>query len=182
MSSANCQIALKSSRDSLFLKGTSREETTVRVFSAANGEGTYAKVRLVEDEMPAAENDRGEGLVLHSPLRASSEKHAFEIELPYTVVKGQKAWANGVELGIYSIQINKEPPINFCLASDERQVAAWLERELAGGLRTWDAIFRQYGYIPTGIQAGADWHFFSDSGGYAHLISAASQWLEYQQQ
>lgn len=180
VSSADCQVSLRSTRDALFLKGTSRGETTVRIFAGGNGQGTFAEVRLVEGEMPSAENNRGEGLVLHSPLRAGSDKQAFEIELPYTLVKGQQAWANGVELGIYSIQINKEPPVNFCMASDERQVAAWLERELAGGLRTWDAIFRQYGYIPSGIQAGADWEFFSDTGGYAHLISAASQWLEYQ--
>jgi hypothetical protein len=52
-------------------------------------------------------------------------------------------------------------------------------RELACGLRTWDAIFHQYGYVPTGIQAGADWEHFSETGGYAHLIAAAAQRLRY---
>ena len=38
-------------------------------------------------------------------------------------------------------------------------------------------IFDEMGYIPTGIRAGSQWEGISDSGGYAHLISAAAQWL-----
>jgi hypothetical protein len=65
-------------------------------------------------------------------------------------------------------------------------VKAWLERELGGGLRTWQAIFEQYGYIPTGIGAqkspsGDLWEELSDTGGYAHLINAASQWILYKE-
>jgi hypothetical protein len=61
-------------------------------------------------------------------------------------------------------------------------VEQWLTRELGGGLRTWEAIFDQYGYIPTGLGTGSTliggaWDEFSDDGGYAHLIGAASQWL-----
>lgn len=63
-------------------------------------------------------------------------------------------------------------------------VIAALERELAGGLRTWEAIFAAKGYIPTGLGAGNcgagfAWDELSDTGGYAHLISAACQWLLY---
>ena len=65
----------------------------------------------------------------------------------------------------------------------EADVKMALERELGGGLRTWETLFKKYGYIPTGIGAGAavgghyQWEDLSDTGGYAHLISAASQWL-----
>lgn len=57
-----------------------------------------------------------------------------------------------------------------------------LERELGGGLRTWEAIFDEYGYIPTGIDAGRPnaevaWDGLSDAGGYAHLIAACAQWI-----
>jgi hypothetical protein len=63
-------------------------------------------------------------------------------------------------------------------------VQKWLERELGGGLRTWEAILNEYGYIPTGIgcqsaMPGVLWDEFSDNGGYAHLISAAAQWIQY---
>lgn len=63
-------------------------------------------------------------------------------------------------------------------------VKAWLERELGCGLRTWQNIFKEHGYIPTGIGCqsalpGVAWDEFSDNGGYAHLITAASMWLMY---
>jgi len=61
-------------------------------------------------------------------------------------------------------------------------VEGWLRHELSGGLRTWEAIFDQYGYIPTGLGAGnflpgKSRDDYSDTGGYAHLIGAAAQWL-----
>jgi len=61
-------------------------------------------------------------------------------------------------------------------------VEGWLRRELGGGLRTWEAVFDQFGYIPTGLGAGSvlpgqTWDEYSDTGGYAHLIGAAAQWL-----
>ena len=66
--------------------------------------------------------------------------------------------------------------------SSAAEVRAALEKELGLGLRTWEAIFDKYGYIPSGIGAqsavpGAAFDEFSDTGGYAHLISAATQWL-----
>jgi len=60
-------------------------------------------------------------------------------------------------------------------------VEATLTRELSGGLRTWEAIFDAYGYIPTSLHRGEPWDHFSDSGGYAHLINAAAQWILLQQ-
>jgi hypothetical protein len=61
-------------------------------------------------------------------------------------------------------------------------VEGWLRRELGGGLRTWEAIFDQYGYIPTGLGTndvvpGQKWEEMSDTGGYAHLIGAGAQWI-----
>ena len=63
----------------------------------------------------------------------------------------------------------------------EKQVREALEKELSAGLRTWEAIFNAKGYIPTGLNAGGDWDKFSDAGGYAHLISAASQYILWKQ-
>jgi hypothetical protein len=64
----------------------------------------------------------------------------------------------------------------------EADVNRALEKELLGGLRTWQAIFESYGYIPTSLHRGPQWDHFSDSGGYAHLISAAAQALLLDQQ
>ncbi len=63
-------------------------------------------------------------------------------------------------------------------------IRAELERELGGGLRTWEAILDEYGYMPTGIGCqsvlpGVPFDRFADSGGHAHLIYAAAQWIHY---
>ncbi|MCX7819794.1 MAG: hypothetical protein N2652_11420 [Kiritimatiellae bacterium] len=69
-------------------------------------------------------------------------------------------------------------------AVGEAEVRRTLERELGGGLRTWEAIFDEFGYVPTGIGCssvlpGTPFDRFSDTGGYAHLIQAAMQWIRY---
>lgn len=73
-------------------------------------------------------------------------------------------------------------PTHYFPTDSQEEVQKTLERELAGGLRTWEAIFDAKGYIPTGLGAGNcgagfPWDELSDSGGYAHLISAAAQWI-----
>jgi len=40
---------------------------------------------------------------------------------------------------------------------NQQQVQAALQHELAGGLLTWQAIFREKGYIPTGMGTGTFW-------------------------
>jgi len=75
------------------------------------------------------------------------------------------------------IRRNK-PELFAGLPKTSREVTALLERELAGGLRTWEAIFAEIGYIPTGLGRSPDWDAFSDSGGYAHLIKAGALWVE----
>lgn len=100
------------------------------------------------------------------------------VAVPYTVAKGQGPWMNGVELGRYTLTANGKSQ-SFVLASSGARVAAALERELAGGLRTWEAVFKSVGYVPTGLGVGGDWERFSDSGGYAHLIQAAAQYVNW---
>ncbi|MFW6161298.1 MAG: hypothetical protein ACODAJ_00930 [Planctomycetota bacterium] len=79
-------------------------------------------------------------------------------------------WAKGRARGVLE---------GLAVDAAEPKVKAWLERELGGGLRTWEAILDAKGYIPTGIGTGQHWDRFSDSGGYAHLLSAAAQWILY---
>ncbi len=69
-------------------------------------------------------------------------------------------------------------------AAGETEVRRALERELGGGLRTWEAVFNEWGYIPSGIDCqsavpGAPYDRFSDTGGYAHLIQSAMQWIRH---
>ena len=168
------KLDLRSTRTALHIEGQVKDEVnTLKLFARPDGRGSYAVVNLDKGE---AVNDRGAKVVCKFKREPRDKGFRFELELPYGVVKGQAFWANGVEFGRYSLQIGAEKR-NFYLLSPEKQVKARLERELGGGLRTWEAIFNKMGYIPTGIDAGADWEYFSDSGGYAHLLSAAAQWL-----
>lgn len=172
-------VALLSTRTALQLRGDCPAEgMTLTVFSRPDAQGSHATLTVKKDKTLTAVNDRGKTLTTTGNVTAAAGRLTFDIQLPYTIVKAQKGWANGIEHGRYSLRVGPARH-NFYLASTESQVQAWLEHELAGGLRTWEAVFRARGYIPTGIGAGGDWDRLSDSGGYAHLISAAAQWLFY---
>ncbi len=172
-------VNLLSTRTALQLRGECpAADVTLKVFSRPDAQGSHAAMTLKKDRTFSVVNDRGERLTAIGTITAVAGRMTFAVQIPYTIVKGQKTWANGVEHGRYSLQVGSVTR-NFYLASAEDQVRAALEHELAGGLRTWEAIFRDRGYIPTGIGAGGEWDRLSDSGGYAHLISAAAQWLFY---
>src|SRR5581483_1501902 len=144
-------------------------EITVHV--RPDGKGSSAVVRYRGDQDVQVTNDRGEPL-FYRRFDAGPEG-GFVLFLPYAVVKQQKAWGNGIEHGVCSLRAGAQT-VNLYLASPEAQVRDWLAYDLGMGLRTWEGIFRSQGYVPTGIGAG-DWDRYSDSGGYAHLLSAASQ-------
>ncbi|MFP4057538.1 MAG: hypothetical protein ACLF0G_11780 [Candidatus Brocadiia bacterium] len=170
------EFQLTSTREKLILEAKlPAEQARFRIWSRPDAEGRHAAIS-VEGRTVSAANQASRPLVLVEP--AARKGPVVRIPLPYTFVKGQKPWASGVEHGRYAIQAG-EGARNFVLASPEPQVKAWLERELGCGLRTWKAIFEAKGYIPTGMGTGRHWDRFSDTGGYAHLISAAAQWLLY---
>jgi hypothetical protein len=154
----------------LLIQGTSKGDAlTVRV----KGRTGWADVTVRKDRTCAAANDRGEALRVTGHAAPTSDGFSFEAALPWTSAKGQKPWANGVELHRYEVGVG-EARAPFVLASSEARVKAELRRELGEGLRTWMSIFAKAGYIPTGF---GRWDTYSDAGGYAHLLKAAAQWL-----
>lgn len=155
-------------------------EVSFKLFGHAGGKGAHAAVTVIREGPVRAVNDHGEELRVRSAVEPRPGGFRFEVEIPYTAAKGQRPWANGIEHGRYSVRAG-DGLRNFYLASSEEQVQARLEYELAGGLRTWEAVFAKQGYVPTSLGAGPEWDDLSDAGGYAHLISAAAQWLIYQQ-
>lgn len=174
------KLSLESTRQHLTIEGqAATPNLVIKLFSQPDGKGRCTTLTLGAGNARTAVNDRGEKLQFKADAKKSTLGRLFWFEIPYTVIRGQKEWLNGIEHGRYSIQIGKELR-NFYLLSPESQVKEWLERELAGGLRIWEAIFDEKGYIPTSLGAGPSWDHFSDSGGYAHLISAAVQWILYQ--
>lgn len=105
----------------------------------------------------------------------------FGIQNAYIGALALQAWKKYPDLwenGRKNVEMtNLFPP------ESAEEVKAYLERELTGGLRTWEAIFNEYGYIPAGIDAGGksaagfEWEELSHCAGYAYLIIAASQWI-----
>jgi hypothetical protein len=122
-------------------------------------------------------NHQGETLV----YREDWEEDRFDVEIPYTLVKGQRTWLNAVEWGRMALSVGEERQW-VVFSSSEARVKAALRRELAGGLRVWEAIFDAYGYLPSAIGAGpampnVSWDELSDAGLYAQLMRACAQWL-----
>ncbi len=98
------------------------------------------------------------------------------------VVMGWALQALRAHPGLWDTAKKAITKANYFPPENEADIRAALERELGGGLRTWQAIFQSKGYIPTGIGAGGTgagfpWDDISDTGGYAHLIGAAAQWI-----
>jgi hypothetical protein len=171
-------VELASRRHGLIVRlGGDTRDIEIKLFARPDARGAHALVRFA-GEVVTVVNDRGE------PLRFrrfdADAKGGRVVFIPYTVSREmgpQAPWANGIEHGRYSIAAG-DKVANYYLASPVEQVRDRLAHDLGQGLRVWEAIFDARGYVPTGIGAG-DWDRYSDSGGYAHLLSAASQWLLY---
>jgi hypothetical protein len=168
-------LRLVSTRNALIVQGTFPGDTaTIELQPTAKAKGPRASVTVTRGGSVTATNGT-EPLRITGKVRPGTPT-AFEFALPYTVSKDQKAWGNGIELGRYTVKVG-DAAKTFVLANTGEQVRRAVERELSGGLRTWQAVFAAKGYIPTALNAGPSWDRFSDSGGYAHLISAAAQYL-----
>jgi len=142
----------------------------LRIHRFADAKGSYADLALGH---PAATNDAGDFVAIEVE---EDENDVLSIAIPFTCGKGQNPWATAIEHSRISLQYG-DIVKNLYVASSEDDVRRRLTWELAGGLRTWKSVFEAKGYIPTGLDRGEPWDHFSDSGGYAHLIKAASQWL-----
>lgn len=156
-----------------------------RFYSHPDRSGDFAVVTINGDRSATAFDDRGERLIIEHVLikKIKSQTH-FSYRLPYTVVKRQSRWANGIEHGRMSVSVGDRAR-NLYLLSPEDRVRKALLHEVEEGYRTWRTIFEERGYIPTSLGAGAvadrRWDDLSDTGGYAHLISAMAQYLIYRE-
>ncbi len=168
-------LGFSSTLRGLKVRGESPEKPLLlKIYSRPNAEGAFAA--LAVGEAITCTNHDGQKLLFEDPeIRPSADGLKFSLFIPYTVVKAQGQWMNGVPHARYSVQKGDHIQ-NLYMTQEEEQVKSWLWYELAGGLRTWEAIFRQKGYIPTGL-GEPRWERFSDTGGYAHLISAAAQYI-----
>ena len=147
----------------------------IKICARPDGKGTWALLRYRGEEGVTVTHE-GEKPLMFRRFDAGPDG-SFRVFLPFAQYKPQSPWANGIEHGRFSIEAGGKR-VNIYPASAEEQVRDLLAYDLGCGLRVWQEIFRTWGYIPTAVGAG-DWDRYSDSGGYGHLLSAASQWLLY---
>jgi hypothetical protein len=177
----NVVVRLSATRTALRLEGTATgDAATIELFGRPSAGGTGGAVVKVarNGAKPTADviDAQGAPLVFTPVVAQKGDLLAFDVTIPFSVAKAQRPWMNGVECGRYSLRVGPHER-NFTLASPEAQVKRGLERELAGGLRTWEGIFDETGFVPSGIGTRNHFDRFSDTGGYAHLISAAAQYV-----
>jgi hypothetical protein len=174
------EVRLAADRHNLYLAGRAPgAKAQLAVSSHPDGKGRRASIAVERSGQVDIQNARGEKLLHEAKVVAEGQGLRFEIRLPYTVVKGQKEWATGIEHGRYSIAGGKAPA-NFYLMSSEEQIVRRLRRELIEGLANWRDVFRKYGYLPNGFGRRLESHEaekISETGGYAHAITAAAQYL-----
>jgi hypothetical protein len=169
-------LGIASSRRALHLRGEFLRPFELRLFNRPDATGNLVRVSVTRDKVLVI-NSQGDELLLDEHLiERPGNVTRFRISIPYAVIKEQRTWWTGVPHARCSVKVNDFVQ-NLYFTSEEEQVKRWLTWELSGGLRTWEKVFRTRGYIPTSLGAGPSWDSLSDSGGYAHLISAAAQWV-----
>jgi hypothetical protein len=174
----NVTLGLSSTRRALTVRGDCAPAgCQLKLFQRPDATGAVVIVTINGEGHVRATNGAGDELVVEAvESRRSNDRPQFAFTLPYAAVKEQGRWWTALPHLRGSVQADGIVQ-NLYFTSEEEQVKRWLAWELGGGLRTWQAIFREKGFIPTGMNAGAEWDRFSDSGGYAHLISAGAQWI-----
>jgi hypothetical protein len=159
------------------------DAATIVLCSLPDGGGKRTTIALQKDGNSSAAEAEGKKLQLSVEVVNSEEgKHRFSVMLPHRAIATQMGGWNPIVHGRHSIKVGDQVR-NFYVVPHEDRLKDSLLRELAGGLATWRGIFQEKGYIPTGMNAASvadtKWDNLSDSGGYAHLIAAAAQYLLY---
>ncbi len=175
-------VALTADASSLYLAGQWQgAEVTLELYDGPDAGGRKAEVVLHRDGQVRARGEKSAPLLCEHRVAAGAGATHFSLKLPFMIQKKQAPWWTAFEHGRYSVRCG-EAVRNVYVMSTEERVRRELRTELAGGLRTWRSIFRDRGYIPTGLgnlhrvgTAKAD--DLSDTGGYAHLIASGAQYL-----
>lgn len=172
--SENSTIHFGIDRYNFYIYGEIKQPLSFKIFSKPDGNGKWIKIDINKDIK--IENKNGERIVFDYKM----ENNVFEIKTPFQICKHQKEFLTCVEHGRYSVEIDNKI-LNFYTMTSEKEIKEELLKELENGINTWKKIFEKKGYIPTGIGTSSNpvgrWEDFSDTGGYAHLIGACSQYL-----
>ena len=140
--------------------------------------GLRATVTIEADGRAAAVAEDG------SPLQlafAPQPDGRVDLEIPFTVVRQQKRWLNAFEEARWTLAVDGSVPRNLLFLSTPDAVRARLAVEVADGLRFWQKVIKECGYVPAAVLPGkgkdlpgAD---LSDAGGCAYLLAGIAEYL-----
>jgi hypothetical protein len=175
----------------LYVHGASSEDrVTFTVFGEADGQGNRAEVTVFADGTGEARMADGTKVTCSAATHETKDGWTFELRLPYAINKQQARWGTAMETAYLSVKTDGRIQNLFFLSNTER-IRTYLEREVGGGLAVWKRVFDEIGYIPTAFHYGrtiredmGSHNWFdgaSDLGGYAHLLTAAAEYLLYKQ-
>ncbi len=177
----NSVLILSATQTSLLIKATIPASTQkILLVQTNNPNQLGCSLEINKEGKLEARNFLGQILKGKFNSSLNNDSRTIDVEIPTSVIKTQIPWMNCIELSKYSFKIENDA-IDFILTTNSQSVKISLEREVTHGLANWYKIFNSKGFIPTALDSGSDWDFYSDTGGYAHLISACSQYLNYLQ-
>jgi hypothetical protein len=180
-------VRLASSLDTLYLLLDRAAGTAVsmEIFGLADAKQPGAKVNLAADGTLTATGRDDAALLNEVKSSKQGARELVEIALPYTVVKEQQPWANACDDARLSLRGVNGQVTNLIFLSSPSTVETILRKECIEGLRFWEFILSDWGFIPSGFypERGKNgiWNGFSDTGGYAHLINATAAYSQYLQ-
>lgn len=145
--------------------------------SATSGDDAIATISLDAAGRATAVNGQRAALRI---IAARQSDGRVALELPFTMAKSQKRWLNAVEDSRWIAKLDDGAPCALLFLSRPETVRARLALELSDGLRFWQKVFKDKGYVPVSIAIGktpaiadAD---LSDAAGYAFLIAAIAEY------
>ncbi|MDP3941799.1 MAG: carbohydrate binding domain-containing protein [bacterium] len=174
----------------LFVDRPSGKNVPLMIYARADGVTLGATITIDGTGNVIAKGRNGtDDLIVTKATGTANGREQLELAIPFTVVKTQKPWANAVDDSRLSLKgANGQLKTLFFLSSPET-VRAIFEKELIEGLRFWEFVLTDWKMIPAGFypQDGKNglWSGnkspdgFSDTGGYAGVINAASMYKEY---
>lgn len=121
----------------------------------------------------------GDRVALHV-VTAARPDGRVELEIPFTMAKSQKRWLNAFEDSRWVTRFDDGTPCGLLFLSRPETVRARLALEVAEGLRYWQKVFSDKGWVPASIATGKSPvranDELSDVAGYAFLIAAIGEY------
>jgi hypothetical protein len=114
-------------------------------------------------------NNKGAPLLHETGFVRKQTRWVAEFRIPYTAVREQAHWINGVDHGRYAVTLNGGKPTTVYMLSSTERVIRKLEDHALGSVQNWHQVWQERGYIPWTLRKG-----LADAGHVAHIVHMIS--------